>query len=78
MRKILSIGIIIATSFLIGCGTNNTIEAKDYVDFTRIRRDYNFDIYKDEDTGIHYIKYSDNYGVGLCPRYKIDGSLYTE
>lgn len=78
MKKIISTGLIIATSFLVGCGVNNNINAEDVLNFSRVDKDGYFDVYKDEKTGVHYIKYSHNRGIGLCPRYNADGSLYVD
>lgn len=78
MKKIISTGLIIATSFLAGCGVNNNINAEDVLIFSRVDKDGYFNVYKDEKTGVHYIKYSHANGVGLCPRYNADGNLYVD
>lgn len=31
--------------------------------------------YVDEETGVEYVVYRCDYGVGICPRYNTDGSL---
>lgn len=33
--------------------------------------------YEDEETGVEYIVFHTGYGVGVCPRYNADGTLYT-
>ena len=78
MKKIISMGLIIATSFLAGCGTSNNVDAVSTVDFSKVGTDGYFEVFKDKETGVHYVKYGTNYGAGLCPRYNADGSLYVD
>lgn len=79
MKKILSMGLIVATSFLVGCGVSKTIEAESNdINFSRVNKDGYIQIYKDKETGVNYILYADSYKAGLCPRYRANGQLYVD
>lgn len=50
---------------LVGC-SNDAIRSKD---------DVSHRIFIDEDTGVEYIVYKKDYGLGITPRYNADGTL---
>lgn len=78
MKKMLSMGLIIATSFLVGCGVKSSVDAVNNMGFSNVDKDGFIYIFRDNETGVHYIKYGTNYGIGLCPRYNADGSIYVD
>ena len=78
MKKVLSMGLIVAVSFLVGCGVSNSVEANDEVKFVSTYYRNGIGILKDTETGVNYIVYGNNNGKSICPRYNANGSLYVD
>lgn len=79
MKKILTTGLIIAISFLAGCGVNNNANANvDDVDFSIVGRDGYMEVFRDNETKVNYVVYTNSRGIGICPRYNNDGTIYTD
>lgn len=79
MRKIISMVITLMLGFLVGCGVNSEVEAKgEDAEFVYIGRSNRIHIYKDNETGVHYLVYSTGNGIGITPRYTHLGSVYVD
>ena len=79
MRKVISLGIALMLGFLVGCGVNSEVEAKGGdAEFVCIGRNNGISIYKDNETGVHYLVYSTSNGIGITPRYTNLGSIYVD
>lgn len=63
MKRLIALLIAIAI-LLAGCGV--TYENTAGVHF-----------WKDTATGVYYVVHESNNGIGVCPRYNADGTLYT-
>jgi hypothetical protein len=69
-KKIIIIMSVIALCFgLIGCSEYTNMSATE---------NSNISIWTDEETGVQYIIFHDNYKGGITPRLNADGSLYVE
>jgi outer membrane biogenesis lipoprotein LolB len=64
MKRLIFVLLMIATLMLVGCGA--TYENTAGVHF-----------WKDAATGVYYVVHESNNGIGVCPRYNADGTLYT-
>lgn len=69
MKRII-IAIIISILLVLGlCGWKK-------VDYENLSIAMSVKTYEDEETGVEYIVFHTNYGVGVCPRYNADGTMY--
>lgn len=79
MRKVIGLGIALMLGFLVGCGINSEVQAKgEDTEFVSIGRNNGISIYKDNETGVHYLVYSTSNGIGITPRYTHLGSVYVD
>ena len=83
-KKILTL--LCTVCFLAGCSssvnTNIEVKAADTFHMELISSDNYFNEYRDTETGVHYLVYSEHMykggAGGLCPRYNADGTLYVD
>lgn len=81
-NKVFILIIAIMVCFIFGCGA--TTQAKEKVNnyMERIRVCHDVEEWRDTETGVHYLIYSEfttyGYSSGICPRYNADGSLYVD
>lgn len=75
-------GIAILGIAIAGCGNSGSAKSDSEWEMEYSESDYDFEIYRDSETGVNYIIYSHSGGYsgmgGLCPRYNADGSLYVD
>ena len=81
-NKVFILIITIMVCFIFGCGVTTQAKggANNYMEY--IRNCYDFEEWKDTETGVHYFIYDNATAYcgmgGICPRYNADGSLYVD
>ena len=80
IKKLILIIAVFLSGLLIGC-TNDVSMAGNRFDMEYIQSDLinwvgEFYLYRDNQTGVHYLVFKEGDSIAITPRYNSDGTLY--
>ena len=64
--------------FIGACGKENVVNAYSGKFMEKIGYCRDIEIWRDSETGVNYFIFNSSNKAGMCPRYNLDGTLYTD